>query len=270
MNFLEFLDKWIFIFSFIVIIAITIWIVQTNKKQWVIKQKLYIAWFLACFQLVVWIGWNTANIVKGGWFHILMTDLCPLISFISIPVFMSAKERFLKMLMPWLFIGSIVTAILGGGEFAKVSIEKGTYLYLRHTLMFVQAIFTYLVISKYSKKEKAEILVFPVFLVMWVLIGALIPWKITGDVRWAIFSTGMLPPSYTVQTVEYGGLVEEYGSFSIMGDVGWPYPLPTIIFYILAVGTAYGITWHKNSGYDFWLKIGNKIKNRKKQKSNVS
>lgn len=249
------LDKWIFIVTFAIIVLTQTIVIQVGKKQFLIDHSSLIAKILAFSQLIVWLAWNISNLLIGGYFHLLMTDLCPLISFVSIFVFFAHKERYYKMLMPWLLIGALVTAILGGGEFSKVSVEKGIFLYLRHTLMFVQALLAYIWIKPYNKKELLEILIFPFALIIWILIGALIPWLVTGDERWAIFSTGMLPPSYHVVEVSYGNLTESYGSYALMGNVGWPYPLPTIVFYTIAILIAYVIALSKKYFKKYHIKI---------------
>lgn len=253
---LDFLDSNAFIFTFFGIIIIAILVVQLNIKQFIIRYSQFIAIGFALIQGATFIAFVITNFLEGLWFFGLLQDLCPTISFISVIIFIWHKDNTYKLFMPWLIIGATVT-MLGGHAFISTT-SSAWITYIQHSTMLLQGICAYWWISKYTKKQIASIFIFPVLLIAWLFIVGFLPWKITGDQRWVVFSIALFEPAIGPTTVlSENGQEIIISSWAILGELGMPYPIPTLVFYILASTGAMVIVLNKN----YFELYSQKIKN---------
>lgn len=245
---LGFLDEYSYILTFGILVMAIIAINFTNGKFWLIKKRAIIAPIFATLQFILYIATFIYRMQDYIWYYVLLHDLCPMISFFSIIIFYLDKEKLYKATMPWFIIGSVMTIFTG--EAPIFSSPVWLISYFEHIMMLMQGVLAYFWVSKYSWKEILSTLILPTFLVSWNLLTALLPWKMTGDSRWAFFSTGLLEPS-----------IVPGQAFSILNEIPWmPYPASTILFYILAVGIAFMIAANKKyypkfrDKVFFWIK----------------
>lgn len=250
-------DSYLYIISFIVVILIMILLIAFSQKQLIIIYRKQIAFMFAILQLIIFLWSSIFFIAVGRWYHLLLKDLCPTVAFLSIILFTLNDNKYLKPIMPWLIVGSVFTILGGQTEFLVVEFSLAFTSYSSHMLMLMQGIVAYIWVGKYTKKEQMQILIFPFLLVIWILIAGLIPYKITGDSSWGVFSTALLPPALTTTEVGYGlvGQSETITSFAFLGDFNMPYPLPTILFYFISLIFSYLIVLHKNHAHIYHSKI---------------
>lgn len=267
---IEFLDKMSFLFTLVIIILATILLIIFNGKQWVIKNSQIIAVFFAIGQFIAFIAFVITNFLRDLWYFGLLQDLCPTISFLSISIFIWNKENIYKLFMPWLIIGALVTMI--GGEAFIFSDPLSWITYFQHTFMLMQGICAYFWIKRYSWQDLWSIIIFPASLIFWLLIGGLTPWQITGDVRWAVFSTALFEPAIgptTIVTPSTGEVII-VSSWAILGELGIPYPIPTLLFYLIALLGAFLIALNKNYFALYRTKIKKSVFSHFRKRSNVS
>lgn len=252
----SFLNNNIYIFTFTIILLFFAFINGTQAKNILILHRAKIATTFAIFQLVIFVISLSRSLSEGLWYHLLLTDLCPLIGFLSIFVFLINKEKYYKLLMPWLIIGASITMLV-----SSPFIGKNLWMlpsYFEHSFMLMQGFLAYIWINKYQKKEFLLILVVPTFLIIWIMLVGYIPWQVTKNPAWAVFSTALLKPAIIPTLVRYGYNLESYeviSVYAILGELNLPYPIPTIIFYTICLGSAYLIAYSKTS----FPKIGAKI-----------
>lgn len=256
---LEHFDKFAYIYTFCLIVLITILINIFRQKKFIIKHRNKIAYFFALAQLVLYIYVTIDRFmkIKSIWHGSLMHDLCQMLSFFSIVVFILNNNKLYKAVMPWLLIGSTMTMLTAEAPIFSTPLWLTSYT--EHTLMFMQGILAYFWVDKYTRKELLSILIFPGFLMIWLIFTGWIPLLVTGDERWGIFSTGLLWPA-----------LKPGEAFSILGSVGIPYPLGTLIFYVLAVMIAMIIALNKQYQPIYKDKIINWLKTKSKTKSKTT
>lgn len=258
-----FLDKYLYLCTFIVIIISCIIVKVVNFKPFLVRHSRKIAWVLCFIQLETFIQIVISKSLSGGWFHILLTDLCPLLAFCSILIFAIHRNSVYKMFMPWFIIASTLTILVGGTNFVVEGAEPAINSYIRHITLLIQGLFLFIWVNSYSKKDYYRVVVFPALALVWIFFIAGIPWMVTKNPAWGVFSTAMLPPALQGIEITYGNnITETYGSYVFLGDFPMPYPIPTILFYLFAVGMAYLVVFTKNNMSSIWNKLKTKFELR--------
>lgn len=232
-----------FLITLGVIILTFIVIFATNQKQFLIVHAGKISLVFAILQFAYFWDWTILWLSRLEWREILLKDLCPLVAFISIPVFILNKEKYYKLIMPWLIIGSMVTLSVGSSTWNE-DFWSWIFNWGAHSLMLIQGICAYIWIKKYEIKELWKNLVFPAGMIIWILLAGYTPWQVTGDSNWAFYSTGMLAPA-----------IVDASDFGILGTFGVPYPWATILFYLLAVIISCLIVLNKIYHPIYWPKV---------------
>ncbi len=190
----------------------------------------------------------------GAWWNLLYGDLCSFLSLVSPFILLSGNRKFIKMVLPWLFIGGFLTLATATYDYRPEYSwwPDRVISYIKHSIMFITAVYGLITIGQYSKDDYIRTIVFIAIFILFIIV-------VTGSVYWSIksqwwkdrvgmYSTALFEPSYrTIYTHwKNGSIVLEGGSYSFMKDIA-PYPWPTIIFYGLAVimclSISYGSTF---------------------------
>ena len=256
---MKFADSWLYLitlgvllisFTFIMIFK-RVEFIEVLKKHKVILTRITGASMIA---LMIWyIGYF---IWKGGYHHLLFGDMCAFTALLAGPFLLSGNRTLIRSISPWMFIGGLLTMVSSAPDFVEDGIPAGIISYAKHTLMFVAASCFLLASSRYEKKDYLYVFLYIAIFLVWLILTTGIAYWVTGEDRWGIYSTALLKPSYKKHMIIDG---KDYsGSYSFLSDMGMPYPVPTIIFYFLAVGLSMGVSWTLPT-------IGNKIINSKEK-----
>ncbi|MCP4337083.1 MAG: YwaF family protein [Mycoplasma sp.] len=189
----------------------------------------------------------------GAWWNLLYGDLCSFLSLVSPFILLSGNKKFIKMVLPWLFIGGFLTLISAQYNYdpTKSWWPDRVLSYIKHSVMLTLSIYGLITIGKYYKKDYIRTILFIAVFVLFVIVVVGTAYWSTRSQYWktriGMYSTALFRPSYTeVITHWKDGIVLEGGSYSFMKDIG-PYPLPTILFYgfsvMVCLGVGYGSTF---------------------------
>ena len=165
------------------------------------------------------------NILYGKYHANLFGDLCTFCYLVVlIPLFIPRFEKIKKILMPWLLIGSIVTLSLGKSQFfVQLPEQISTYIeswffLIKHVLLYILGIYYLLILQKYTKRDYLLVFVLPIVLCIWILLVSGTIWIITGQDKFAIYSTALFKPSIQSYDVDPNNLKEGYTEITKPGD----------------------------------------------------
>lgn len=242
-------DESIYLLSFIITILIFLIFSFTKINTKIKKHQNIISYSFAAMQFCAFYASIINNLfINLDWQKSLLQDLCPAVQFLSIIVFITHNQKGHKMLMPWLIIGSTVTML--GGTIPVFTQPIQLISYFRHLLMLIQGFLAYIWVNKYSNQEKWSILIFPSLLIIYLLFTGLIPWLVTNDSHWVVYSTALFEPAIAPRT-----------QYEILGELNVPYPISTLLFYLVACLGAWIIVESKV----FIPFLNQKIKNKYNQ-----
>lgn len=269
---MNFLDSYLYFISvpFIVIAAI---LLLTFRKAILTRTsehtRRYISLTIGIYQVILYVVIFPMYVLQNRAYHTFLTDLCPFASLTFGITLIIGKERYIKMIMPWMLIGAVLTIFTSSPDMSKEGVFSGLDSYLRHISMFI--VFFWALINlktKYNKTDVFFVYLYGAVFIVWVILAAGVPYWVTGQDKYGVFSTGLIKPSWSEKTLAYKGGTETVGDYAFFADMGMPYPLTTIIFYTLSCGLVALIVFLTN----YYLKLMSKpkrltIKNQQKVKN---
>ncbi|NQZ66245.1 MAG: hypothetical protein HRT99_03460 [Mycoplasmatales bacterium] len=155
-----------------------------------------------------------------------------MLGIISGPIFLSKNQRLIKGIIPWMLMGGFFTILLGHPPFTDENISTGVISYIKHLTLFIAGLIG-LFINKYDKKDYYFIYGIAFLFIAWVLLTSGVAYKVTGKTKYAVWSTALLEPSYRKTSFKLGGKIIHASDYEIMGKSGIPFPIPSIIFYLI-------------------------------------
>ncbi len=172
------------------------------------------------------------NIVNRFYIQLLLGDLCMMLGVIAGPIFLSRNARLIKTISPWMFVGGLFTIMLSHPPFKEEGLSTGIISYLKHIVLVFTGLISIL-INKYDKKDLMYVYLFTIIYAIWILLTSGIALIVTKEEKWGVWSTALLEPSYREIKFNSGGKNVIANSYDVMGASGIPYPIPSLIFYLL-------------------------------------
>lgn len=256
---MTFFDNYLYLTTLIIVIICTPILIV--KKETIInifnpttQRKTY--FYLGLVALALEIIFVIDLIYNYRWNSLLHGDLCTFSFAVSGVIFIIGNKRAIRMISPWLIIGSFLTFAVGVLQFKPHFYVGETASYLKHVMMFVLGLVGLMPFNKYSKNELKDVIIFgTIFLVYVVLVPSSIYWS-TKNPYWAVYSAGFLKPTYYEFVFETRFSSIKAGDFTILNIKWLPYPLATIVFYILVLLLMFGLV---NVYIIDWSKIMKKL-----------
>lgn len=240
---MNFIDSYLYLIS-IPFLLVGAFLLLWYKKRIVtsenVKLRRNISIAIGSLQIIYYLVVFPMYAIQQRIYHTFLTDLCPFSSFTFGIALLIGKEKYIKMIMPWMLLGAILTIVSSSPDMTKEGVFSGLISYLRHITTFI--VFFWALINletKYSKKDVINVFVYVAVFVVWVILVSGIPYWSTHDPRWGVFSTGLIKPSWSEMSFHYKGGTETVGDYAFFASFGMPYPWTTILFYGLSCGIAF-------------------------------
>lgn len=166
--------------------------------------------------------------ILGEMWRAMLTDLCPnALAFLSLSILIKQK-RIAKAIAPWAVAGAVFTM---GSDLTNWDMDildrREGFLNIvsifRHATLLVAAIYILCYFEKYDLKDVFGFFAYLAFYVSWILLAAFLPYYVTKNPIWGVFSAGMLDPSndgYITAPDKLFHLQTKLGDYEILKKIG--------------------------------------------------
>lgn len=162
--------------------------IARNSKVFDISLGVFIVGFGFVYYLVIIFTQHLYQLLHFG-------DISTLIGFTSGWMFLFRWQRGIKMVLPWMFLAGVLAMLLATPGFVEEGVVSGVGCYIRHAAYVAISLMYLTKTSTYTKKDIIAVFAYALAFVFWIIMTAGVPYWVTGNPAWAIFSTTFLEPS---------------------------------------------------------------------------
>ncbi len=216
----------------IIVILIPFFLILFTYLRYVIKNNLVekikykalltIGMLLLLNEIIL----KTYDIYTHQYYKMWLGDMCQMVAVLSIVGIIFKWERLMRIISTWAIIGAVATFCSGHFKFNYIDYVWAVESCIIHMLIFVFAVFT--ILFNYKSFKNSDIYysiafglsyiclyVLPMGVILSHYFGNIFKFYSTALFKWSINTPG-----------------SDYNFFK---DLKMPYPMPTILFYILAI-----------------------------------